>query len=275
VKFQISLVVFIVWSCCVSGFAAGRELLVNRRLAERLRVKAGDFVDVAATGDMKNVRSFKIAAIYEEKPDPYQVPLRRSMVKMHLADLENLLDKQDQLDLISIQVKRGTDARKLTARLNLEAIGFTAYSAQELAMRTSTTFEVVSRFHKAIALITMTAGAIFIFALMVMRVEDQRKNLAILNVTGISKHTILKSLMLESVFFAFFASVLGAVFGIAAAVLVNAYYRNYYDTSLVFAHVSNFILLKAVCISFLLGIIAGTFSWFRMKRLVVLEELGR
>jgi ABC-type antimicrobial peptide transport system permease subunit len=244
-------------------------------MADRLQLKAGDIVEISATGDMKKVLQYRIAAIYEEPADPALVPLKRNFIKMHLSDLEELSGKKDELDLISIQVSKNTDTSKLAARLNADAIGFTAYSAQELANLSSTTFVVVSKFHEAIALIAMTAGAVFIFALMVMRVEDQRKNLAILTVTGISKQTILKALMLEAVFFAFFASILGAGLGAISAKLVNLYYQHYYQTTLVFAEVTGGILVRAICISFLLGIIAGTFSWFRLRHLAVLQELGR
>ncbi len=251
------------------------EILVNRRMAEKLQLSAGDIVEISATGDMKKLQLYKVVAIYDEPADPALVPLKRNFVKMHLSDLEELSGKTDQLDLISIQIKKNTDAANLVARLNADAIGFTAYSAQELADRSSTTFVVVSKFHEAIALIAMTAGAVFIFALMVMRVEDQRKNLAVLTVTGISKQTILKALMLEAVFFAFFASLLGAGMGAISAKLVNFYYQNYYQTTLIFAEVTSGILIRAVFISFLLGIIAGTFSWFRLRHLAVLQELGR
>ena len=251
------------------------EILINRLLADRLSIRAGDFVEIAPTGDMKNAEQFRVAGIYEEKADPYQVPLRHSQIKMHLTDLESLMGRYDQVDLISLQLAKNTDARKLVARLNAEAIGFTAYSANELASRTSATFEVVSRFHKAIAFITMVAGAIFIFALIVLRVEDQRKNLAILTITGISKRTILQSLLLESTLFAFLASLMGAVIGQIAAAIVNAYYQHYYATTLIFAQVSGHILIQAMSISFFLGIAAGTFSWIRLRHLPVLEELGR
>ena len=251
------------------------EILVNRRMAEKLQLSAGDIVEISATGDMKKLQLYKVVAIYDEPADPALVPLKRNFVKMHLSDLEELSGKTDQLDLISIQIKKNTDAANLVARLNADAIGFTAYSAQELADRSSTTFVVVSKFHEAIALIAMTAGAVFIFALMVMRVEDQRKNLAVLTVTGISKQTILKALMLEAVFFAFFASLLGAGMGAISAKLVNFYYQNYYQTTLIFAEVTSGILIRAVFISFVLGIIAGTFSWFRLRHLAVLQELGR
>lgn len=259
--------------CCLCF--ADSEILVNERLAERLAIRPGDRVEISPTGDMKNARTFRVAQIYREKADPYLVPLRRSMIKMHLTDLEELLNRPDQVDLISIRLKEGTNAPRIAARLNDEAIGFMATSAQELAAQNSTTFEVVSRFHKAIAFITMMAGAIFIFALVVMRVEDQRKQLAILTVTGISRKTILKSLVLESIFFAFLASLMGAFLGIGAAKVVNLYYRNFYQTTLIFAEVTPSILLQAATVSFLLGIIAGAFSWFRIKRLEVLQELGR
>lgn len=251
------------------------EILINRRAADKLQLHQGDIVEISLTGDMKTTQQFRISAIYEEPADPSLVPLKRNYVKMHLSDLENLTGKKDQLDMISIQLKNPANAANVAARLNADAIGFTAYSAQELANRSSTTFVVVSRFHQAIAFISMTAGAIFIFALMVMRVEDQRKNLAILTVTGISKKTILKSLMLEAVFFAFIASLLGAVLGSISARIVNLYYQHYYQTTLTFAEVTGDILIRAMCIAFFLGIIAGTFSWFRLRHLAVLQELGR
>jgi len=255
--------------------SAEQEVLINQLLAKRLGVQAGDVLQISASGDMRNAKSFRVKAVYKEKADPYIVPLRRSLIKMHLSDLERLLEREDQVDLISIQLKPGIPGSEIAARLNSEAIGFTTYSAGELATRSSTTFQVVSRFHKAIAFITMLAGAIFIFALMIMRVEDQRKNLAILSVTGISKRTILKALVLESTCFAFLASLLGAAIGYGASGIVNLYYQRYYETTLVFARVTGEILLQALSISFFLGILAGTFSWFRLRRLVVLEELGR
>ena len=251
------------------------EILINERLAQRLSIKAGDLVEIAASGDMQNARTFRVAKVYREKADPYLVPLRRNMIKMHLSDLERILDRADQVDLISIRLKQGASGRELAARINDEAIGFMAVSAEELAARNSTTFQVVSRFHKAIAFITMMAGAIFIFALVVMRVEDQRKQFAILSVTGISRRTILQTLVLESVFFAFLASLIGAFIGIAAARAVNLYYQNFYQTTLIFAEVTFSILLQAATVSFVLGIVAGTLSWFRIRRLNVLQELGR
>jgi putative ABC transport system permease protein len=269
------LFLFVASLCFATAAFSEPELLVNERLAQRLGLHAGDRVEISATGDLKNSRIFRVAEIYSEKADPYLVPLRRNMIKMHLSDLETLLDRTDQVDLISIRLKKGANGPNVAARLNDEAIGFMATSAEELAARNSTTFLVVSRFHKAIALITMMAGAIFIFALVVMRVEDQRKQFAILTVTGISRKTILKTLVLESIFFAFVASLLGALIGIGAAKVVNLYYQNFYQTSLIFAEVTPSILLQAATVSFLLGMIAGAFSWFRIKRLEVLQELGR
>lgn len=251
------------------------EILINRRLADQLTVKAGDLVELSSSGSMKDPTAFRVTAVYEEKADPYKVPRRPRLIKMHLSDLERLSGKIDQLDIISIRVKTPAQAASLAVRLNADAIGFTAYSAEDLAKRSSSTFQVVSRFHRAIALITMMAGAVFIFALVLMRVEDQRKNLAILTVTGISKRTILQSVLLESTFFAFLASLLGAGMGCVSAELVNLYYRYYYQTTLVFANVTADILLQALALSFVLGIAAGAFSWIRLRRLAVLQELGR
>jgi len=260
---------------CCHLFSATPEVLINQRLADRLSLRAGDRIELSPSGEMKNAREFQIAGIYQEKPDPYVVPLKRNMIKMHLTDLETLIERPDQVDLVSIQLRKKSGGHSLAIKLNAEAIGFTAVSAQELAQKNSATFEVVSRFHKAIAFITMMAGAIFIFALVVMRVEDQRKNLAILTVIGISRQTILKSLVLESIFFAFIASLIGALIGIFGAKVVNLHYQSFYQTNLIFARVTSSILLQAMTVSFLLGMIAGTFSYIRLRHLQVLQELGR
>jgi ABC-type lipoprotein release transport system permease subunit len=260
---------------CTNAAASQPGILIDSRLARRMQLSVGNTVELAATGDMKNAESFQVKSVYDGKADPYSVTLERNTIKMHLPDLERLIARPDQVDLISISLKKRTDAAELAERLNSEAIGFTAYSAPELARRSSATFQVVNRFQEAIALITMMAGAIFIFALVVMRVEDQRKNLAILSVTGISRSTIMKSLVLESLFFALIASLLGAVSGCALTKTVNVYYQYYYQTSLVFARVTGPILMRAILLSFLLGLLAGTFAWFRLRRLPILEELGR
>src|ERR1044071_6024261 len=126
--------------CAVS--IAEPQIWINQRLADRLSLKAGDSVLLSISGDMKNAKSFQLEGIYSEKPDPYVVPLKRNMIKMHLSDLETLIERPDQLDLISIRVKKGTDSHNLAARLNSEAIGFVAVSSQELADKNSTTFEV-------------------------------------------------------------------------------------------------------------------------------------
>lgn len=259
----------------VSAFGAEPEILINQRLARQLSMHSGDSILISLSGDMKNATRFRVRDVFEEKADPYQVPLKRCAIKMHLPDLERLTGRTDQLDLISVELRNPNQASSIAARLNGESIGFTAFSAPEMARRTSRTFEVVYRFQRAIALITMLAGAIFIFALVVMRVEDQRRNLAILTVTGISRTTIFQSLILESIFFAFFASLLGAAFGYVSSGLVNLYYQRYYQTSLLFAEVTPKIVLQAIAISFFLGVFSGTFSWFRLRRLAVLEELGR
>lgn len=260
---------------CIRASVVSSEILINKRLADQLDVKAGDIVELSNSGNMKNAASFRVAQVYEEKADPYKVPRRQRLIKMHLSDLERLSGKIDQVDIITIRVKNGARIGGLSARLNADAIGFTAYSSEDLGRRSSSTFQVVSRFHRAIALITMMAGAIFIFALVLMRVEDQRKNLAILTVTGISKRTILQSVLLESTFFALIASLLGAGMGCISAQLVNLYYRYYYQTTLVFARVTADILLQALALSIVLGIAAGAFSWFRLRHLAVLQELGR
>src|SRR5262245_14737369 len=96
-------------------YATTPEILINRRAAERIQLHQGDIVEISLTGDMKKSQQFRVSAIYEEPADPSLVPLKRNYVKMHLSDLENLTGKKDQLDMISIQLKKGSNASNIAA----------------------------------------------------------------------------------------------------------------------------------------------------------------
>src|SRR5438132_472476 len=129
----------IAFSLCASN---ANEILVNQQFVDKLGIRPGDSVFIAAQPSAAKWRRFRVRGIYSEKADPSQVPLRRSMVKMHLPDLQMLTGRNDELDLVSISLRHGSSqAAALASRLNSEAIGFTAYSAPALASRSSRTFE--------------------------------------------------------------------------------------------------------------------------------------
>ena len=141
------------------------------------------------------------------------------------------------------------------------------FDAAELAGRTSTTFRVISRFHDAIGFVTLLASGIFLLCLMIIRVDERRSDVRTMRLIGISRLTVLSTVITEAVLIATVASVAGVVLGALISVGVNAYYGAFYDTTLRFAILTPQIVITAIILGIVLGVAAGTLAALRLLRL--------
>jgi putative ABC transport system permease protein len=133
----------------------------------------------------------------------------------------------------------------------------------------------VSRFHRAIGIITVVASAIFLLCIMLLKVDERRRDVAALRLMGISARTIVRSVVLEAAAIAVLGSLAGVGVGRAAAWIVNTYYQNLYRTPLRFSIVTGDIIALAVGLSLALGIVAGWLAARRLVRTPPLALFGR
>jgi putative ABC transport system permease protein len=159
--------------------------------------------------------------------------------------------------------------------INDAAFGFRAHESRAIAVETSETFRVVGRFHRAIGVITIVASAIFLLCILLLKVEERRRDIAALRLLGISRASVLRSVVLEASLIALIGSVLGAGIGTLSAHVVNVHYQAVYRTPLRFALVTSDILTFAVTLSLVLGVAAGTLAAGRLVRTAPLKLLGR
>src|SRR5262249_33856185 len=158
--------------------AASPSVLVSRQLAELRGLHTGDIVQLSPTQSGTG-RPFRIAGIYEPTPDPMRFAQPRLEVRLHLPDLLTLTADSsdpgatDSITSINVALddpsRAGTFSHGVTMRLPM----VTARPTNAPDERT-TTFVVVERFHRAIAIVTLLGSAVFLLALMVMVVEERR-----------------------------------------------------------------------------------------------------
>ena len=159
--------------------------------------------------------------------------------------------------------------------LNQVAFGYRAYPSAEIASESSQTFKVVSRFHRAIAVISVMASAIFLLCIMLLKVEERRRDAAVMRFTGISRRTIFGALLLEAVLVAALGSVMGVGLAALASAATNAYYQRFFDTALVFSVITTAIVRFSVLLSLGLGLAAGSVAALRLVRTNPLILWGR
>jgi putative ABC transport system permease protein len=250
-----------------------RSIAIDDRLAANAGLAVGD--RVALSRDPASPRdSATVVAVFSRASDPSEVARGEYHVRLHLDDLQTVLDYGDRVDRFAIQSAPGRIDDALRA-INGAAFGFRAYPSREIAVQTSRTFLVVSRFHRAIGVITVVASAIFLLCIMLLKVEERRRDVAALRLMGISRATVVASIMVEATVIAVFGSLVGIALGALASAIVNWHYQGVYRTPLAFSTVTPGIVASAVALSVLLGLAAGYLAAQRLVRQQPLVLIGR
>jgi putative ABC transport system permease protein len=256
------------------GAPPATEVAIERPVAERLQLAVGDTVRLGAAPDSLRHLGV-IVAIYEPRPDPAEISRRELRVRLHLPDLAGLLGAPDRVDRFGVGLVAGVPSDSAVAVLNRSAYGFRAHRSDVIASESSQTFKVVSRFHRAIAVITIVASAVFLLCIMLLKVDERRMDAAVMRFVGVRRRTIFAALVLEAALIAVVGSVLGAGLAYLAGAATNAYYRRFFDTELIFSLITPRIVLFSVCLSLLLGLAAGAVAAWRLVRTRPMVLWGR
>jgi putative ABC transport system permease protein len=247
---------------------------VERRLAQDLSLQVGDTIRLGTTPDSMRLVA-TVGAVYEPRPDPAEIAKVERHLRMHLPDLAALLGAPDRVDRFGVGLVPGTTVDSAVAALERNAFGFQVYPSEAIASESSETFLVVSRFHRAIAVITIVASAVFLLCIMLLKVEERRMDAAVMRFVGVRRRTIFGALLLEAAVVAVVGSVVGTALALVAGAATNAYYRRFFDTALTFSLVTPGIVLFSVALSLALGLAAGAAAAYRLVRTRPMVLWGR
>ncbi|WP_158514869.1 ABC transporter permease [Gemmatimonas phototrophica] len=251
-----------------------RGIAVDVRMAEDFGLRPGSVVRLSGTPGVPG-DSVQIAAVFERKADPAEVARREYRIRTHVGHLQALLGLDDRVDRFAVGVPDSVSVDSAVARINHVAFGFRAHKSSDVAVQSSRTFRVVERFHKAIGLITVVASAVFLLCLLLLSVEERRRDIAALRLMGISRGTVVRAIVLEAALVSVIGSVIGAGIGWISSLIVNAHFQQVYRTPLLFALLTPEIFAFATLTSLALGIGAGTVAAWRLVRTPPLTLLGR
>lgn len=258
--------------------AAERTIAIDERLAADAGLRIGDRVVLAAEPGSATGDTARIAAIVKRRADPSEVARSEYRIRMHLDHLQHVVgygDRVDRFAMLTGAAAGGPSADSVLRRINSVAFGFRAYPSREIAVETSKTFLVVSRFHRAIGMITIVASATFLLCIMLLKVDERRRDVAAMRLMGISRATVIRTVMLESSFVALLGSLFGVGLGFVTAAFVNAHYQSVYRTPLRFAIITPSTVGYSVLLSLVLGIGAGALAARRLARTAPLTLFGR
>ncbi len=252
-----------------------RSIAVDERLAADAGLALGDRLLVSTTPDGSGpADTAVVSAFIGRRADPSEVARAEYRVRMHLDELQALIGYGDRVDRFALATRGSGLTDTTVRRINSAAFGFRAYPSHDIAVETSHTFLVVSRFHRAIGVITIVASAIFLLCIMLLKVDERRRDVAVLRLIGVSADSIVRSVMIEAALVATVGSIAGLGIGWVTAQIVNWHYRAVYRTPLTFAEVTPGVAILAVALSVVLGLVTGLLAAQRLVRSAPLELLS-
>lgn len=257
------------------GLAEEMDVAVGDRTARALGVAAGDVVEVAPTaaGPWRRAR---IAHVYRPRLYPTELADRDADVRLHLPDLQALAGTSgDEVDSIVVRLRDPSQASRVAAELTAMGLGLHAYTSADLARRTSSSFEVVARFHRAIGAVAVLAGSVFLMTIMTLRGEEMRREIGMMRLMGLGARTVAATVLLVATAVAVAGSLAGAGLAYLFSFAINAYYRRLFDTDIFFSRVTWRLVADAAALSVVLGVAAGALTAWRLLRRRPLDQIGR
>ena len=253
---------------------APRTVAIDERLAKDAGLRLGDTVVLAATPGAAGDTAL-VAAFVRRPSDPSEVAKGVYRIRVHLDELQQLVGYGERVERFAVGTRGRAATDSALRGIAAAAFGFRAYASREIAVESSTTFLVVSRFHRAIGVITIVASAVFLLCIMLLKVDERRRDVAALRLIGISRRSIVRGVVLESALIAACGSAAGVVLGSVVSAVVNWHYRRVYRTPLTFSVVTGEIATIAVVLSLGLGLAAGYLAAQRLVRRPPLSLFGR
>ncbi len=242
--------------------------------ARRLGVGPGGLIEIglSPTGPWRPAR---VAQVYRPVRYPTEVGREEIGVRLHLPDLQALVGRGDEVDSIVVRLRALASAPRVVEQLNAAALGFRAYTSADLAAQSSSTFEVITRFHRAIGIVTVFASSVFLVAIVTLRGEAMQQQVGILRLIGVSPRTVAGTMLLVAAGVALLGSGIGIGLGFLLSLAINAYYQRLFDTALVFSRITPSLVGIAATLSVLLGTAAGAVAAGRLLHRRPLDQVGR
>jgi lipoprotein-releasing system permease protein len=200
------------------GFDDSESLAIGIRLANMLRVTAGDVITLVSPrgastpfGIAPRIKRYKVAAIFELGMSEYD----KSMIFMPLKEAQRYFSRPDQVDVLEVLVDEPEKVGELLQPL--QAAGGTNLSFTDWRRRNETFFTVLEVERNVmfiiLSLIVLVAALNIISGLM-MLVKDKGRDIAILRTMGATKGSMMRVFLITGASIGIVGTIAGLILGI-------------------------------------------------------------
>jgi len=202
----------------LDGFDRQEGIAIGTRLANSLRVNAGDMVTLITPrgpttpfGTAPRIKPYKVVAVFEMGMSEYD----RTMIFMPLAESQRFFNKGDAVDVLEIFVADPEEVGEPMAamkRAGIPGLHFSDWRQRNESF--FTVLEVERNMMFIILSVIVVVAAFNIISGLIMLVKDKGREIGILRTMGASKGAIMRIFLITGASIGVVGTLVGALLGV-------------------------------------------------------------
>ncbi len=250
----------------VIGRNVGKKEKFGKKIevGKKLKINGEDFEVV---GILKKASSFTV----------------NDVIYMFTSDLEDVLDIEDEIDIITVKVEDSDEISEVAERIeralrrdrDLEKgrEDFSVETPGESLESVNQILTTVNIIVIGIAMISLIVGGIGIANTMYTSVLERQKEIGTMKAIGAKNSDILLVFLIESGLLGLVGGVVGVFMGVGMALSVESFANSYFGLNIIEVGISIPLMVSATAFSFLIGIFSGLIPSYQASKLKPVEAL--
>ena len=261
--------------------ATSREVVINDVLAAAAGVERGGTLAFAPS-PTEEATEFRVVGVFETPLTGTGILGGVPIALFHLAELQALTDvaERDAATRIAVRFTDGARESAATSAALVETLRATrdAYQVvtKEDELEAARERAAISAgFYTAIAYVSLSVSALFVASVMIMEVQERRRDLGVLRAMGWSRASVFRGVATQALAFVLAGTLLGIALGYFASEALGEYFRRGYGLDVAFTAFTPALALTAALQSLAVGLLAALYPAYRATKVDALDVIRR
>ena len=265
------------------------EVLIDEIFAEKNDADIGSTIHLTP-GPVNQSRAFRVVGKVSHgfTSGGLVSDILGGLVILHLSELQSMIgddvfeqggrrEVKDKILGVSIALDKGLkeddpgSVRKNAKWLQKQYPYYNVLTKEDMLDLIEQNVLMAQVFYLAVGSVSLVIGLLFVCAIMIMSVYERTKEIGVLRAIGISRFSIFRNILLESMVLVTLGSVLGIAPGILGSKIINAYLSKLYGYSEAITVVSPSLIIQNIVLVVVVGVLFSIFPAYRATKINIVK----
>ncbi len=246
------------------------EVLIDSRTASLLNVKVGDTIHVGKTLSEAKTQKFNITGLTDSLSRFSSNP----MVIMYLSELQDVTGNKyyDGVTMVLIRLKNPARANDIQKDIQQKYPQYTVSTNQEYLKKALKQNSLPLASAASIVILAVIMGAMMAANTVLLSINEKKKEIAIMQVVGLSRWSVFKSIGSEGLFISLLGGAAGILISIPLVDMLNDLLRDYMGIDRLVILQPDY-LYMGVAVTIIISLLTGFLAVMRISAMNTAELL--